>query len=60
MELSVGDAVGAASTASAVEDARLLLDPPLRFSENVSLWLAFDGLALAARGALAAATGLLR
>jgi hypothetical protein len=53
--LSVGEAAGTASTAAAVEDSRVLLDPPIQLFERVSFWFAFDGLALASQAALAAA-----
>jgi Semialdehyde dehydrogenase, dimerisation domain len=59
-ELSLSEAPGGASTATAVEDSRILFDPPIQAGSSVSIWFAFDGLALAARGALRAVSGLLR
>ena len=58
-EISVGGAPGGASTAAAVEEERILVDPPLVEDDAATLWIAFDGLALAARAALRAATRLL-
>ncbi|MGH9441862.1 MAG: Asd/ArgC dimerization domain-containing protein [Thermoanaerobaculia bacterium] len=58
-EISLGDRPGAASAASAVEERRVLLDPPMHRAEHVSLWIAFDGLARSAASALEAASRLL-
>jgi aspartate-semialdehyde dehydrogenase len=58
-ELSLGDEPGGASTAAAVEGTRVLVDPPAAAAESVSLWFAFDGLDLAAKRALRAASRLL-
>lgn len=56
--LSRGASPGA-STAAAVEQTRVMLDPPALASERVSAWFAFDGLALAANAALRTARRLL-
>ena len=59
-ELSIAEAPGGASTANAVEGSRTIVDPPIPAGPSVSIWFAFDALALTARGALRMASGLLR
>lgn len=55
----VGKAPGFASPAVAVEDSRILADPPAVAGDALTVWFAFDGLALAARAALDTARALL-
>ncbi len=57
-ELSRAPSPGGASVAAAVEEPRVILDPPSLASERVSVWFAFDGLALAAKAALRTARRL--
>ncbi len=57
--LSIAPSAGGASTAAAVEEPRIVLDPPIQAGPRVSIWFAFDGIDLAAKGALRAASGLL-
>ena len=54
-EISVGKAPGSASPAESVEHSTLTADPPFVEGHALTVWFAFDGLALAAGAALAAA-----
>ena len=58
--LTASEKPGGASAAAAVEDPRVVMDPPVARDSRVSVWFAFDGLDLAARGALRVANRLLR
>ena len=51
---------GAASPAGAVEDSEIRIDPPTLAGDALSVWFAFDGLALAARAVLDRALLLVR
>ncbi len=53
--LSLGEKAGHATPARAAESEEILVDPPQISADTLSLWFAFDGLALAARRAFAAA-----
>ncbi|HKB71632.1 MAG TPA: hypothetical protein VKH46_12370 [Thermoanaerobaculia bacterium] len=55
-----GKAPGAASPAAAVENAAVGIDPPVVSRDTLTVWFAFDGLALAAEAVLSRARALLR
>jgi hypothetical protein len=57
--LSVGSRPGHAAPGSLAEEERVRLDPPEVDGARMSLWFAFDALALAARSALRAAVSRL-
>jgi len=59
-DVGVGKKPGAASPAVVVEDSKMAADPPEVDGAALSLWFAFDGLALCAEAALAAARVRLR